>query len=64
MHAMLRKERCVEKDDAYPVIAIVPPALPDVVHITPFEHALDDEARLRIIVQFFKVHIPEDAASQ
>jgi len=64
MHAMLRKERCVEKDDAYPVIAIVPPALPDVVHIAPLEHTLDDEARLGIIVQLIKVHIPKDAASQ
>jgi|SRR5690606_4599290 len=44
-----------------PLIPIIPPALPDVLHVAALEHPLDDEARLGIIVQLLKDHIPEAA---
>lgn len=61
---MLWQRPCFEQRSPHGIIAIVPPAISNVLHITPFKYALDDKARLLIIIEFVEVHIPEDAASE
>jgi hypothetical protein len=64
MHAMLGQEWCIEKHLANSSIAIIPSALPDILHIATLEDALDHEAGLRVVVDLVEVHIPEDAAGE
>src|SRR5665647_2576094 len=43
------------------LIAVIPAALTDILHIATFENALNNKIGFGIIVNLFKVHIPKNA---
>jgi hypothetical protein len=58
---MFWKEPCIQQHFADFLISIIAAALPDVIHITPFENPLYHKAGLLVEINELIFYIPEDA---
>jgi hypothetical protein len=61
VYPVFRQKLGFQQDIGHFFIAVIAPALPDILHIAPFENPFDDKIGFGIIVNLLKVHIPENA---
>jgi hypothetical protein len=60
MDGVFREKFCVEQGGGHLIIAEIPAALADILHIAPFKDPFDDKVGFQVEVHLVIVYIPED----